>query len=121
LEPLGGHPSGGRDRFSTIVVVENQALADDVQRVHVIDGIGEPLYMSRRGAARRSAKRCAADPGTPVACAPRKPGPRISDAPLHFVSCCIASGERGQRVLEAAGVEFTNGDAPGVRLRKKKR
>jgi len=23
--------------------------------------------------------------------------------------------------LEAAGVEFTNGDAPGVRLRKKKR
>jgi predicted transcriptional regulator len=25
-----------------------------------------------------------------------------------------------QRVLEAAGVEFTNGDAPGVRLRKKK-
>jgi transcriptional regulator with XRE-family HTH domain len=26
-----------------------------------------------------------------------------------------------QRVLEAAGVEFTNGDAPGVRLRKKKR
>jgi DNA-binding transcriptional regulator YiaG len=26
-----------------------------------------------------------------------------------------------QRVLEEAGVEFTNGDAPGVRLRKKKR
>jgi len=26
-----------------------------------------------------------------------------------------------QRVLEAAGVEFTNGDAPGVRLGKKKR
>jgi hypothetical protein len=26
-----------------------------------------------------------------------------------------------QRVLEAAGVEFTNGDAPGVRLRKRKR
>jgi predicted transcriptional regulator len=26
-----------------------------------------------------------------------------------------------QRVLEAAGVEFTNGDAPGVRLRTKKR
>jgi hypothetical protein len=26
-----------------------------------------------------------------------------------------------QRVPEAAGVEFTNGDAPGVRLRKKKR
>jgi predicted transcriptional regulator len=25
-----------------------------------------------------------------------------------------------QRVLEAAGVEFTNGDSPGVRLRKKK-
>jgi hypothetical protein len=25
-----------------------------------------------------------------------------------------------QRVLEAAGVEFTNGDAPGVRLRKTK-
>jgi DNA-binding XRE family transcriptional regulator len=25
-----------------------------------------------------------------------------------------------QRVLEAAGVEFTNGDAPGVRMRKKK-
>jgi hypothetical protein len=25
-----------------------------------------------------------------------------------------------QRVLEAAGAEFTNGDAPGVRLRKKK-
>jgi predicted transcriptional regulator len=25
-----------------------------------------------------------------------------------------------QRVLEAAGVEFTNGDAPGVRLRRKK-
>jgi predicted transcriptional regulator len=25
-----------------------------------------------------------------------------------------------QRVLEAAGVEFTNGDAPGVRLRKRK-
>jgi predicted transcriptional regulator len=25
-----------------------------------------------------------------------------------------------QRVLEEAGVEFTNGDAPGVRLRKKK-
>ena len=26
-----------------------------------------------------------------------------------------------ERVLEAAGVEFTNGDAPGVRLRKTKR
>lgn len=26
-----------------------------------------------------------------------------------------------QRVLEEAGVEFTNGDAPGVRLGKKKR
>jgi hypothetical protein len=26
-----------------------------------------------------------------------------------------------QRVLEEAAVEFTNGDAPGVRLRKKKR
>jgi transcriptional regulator with XRE-family HTH domain len=26
-----------------------------------------------------------------------------------------------QRVLEEAGVEFTNGDSPGVRLRKKKR
>lgn len=26
-----------------------------------------------------------------------------------------------QRVLEEAGVEFTNGDAPGVRSRKKKR
>jgi len=26
-----------------------------------------------------------------------------------------------QRVLEEAGVEFTNGDAPGVRIRKKKR
>jgi predicted transcriptional regulator len=26
-----------------------------------------------------------------------------------------------QRVLEEAGVEFTNGDAPGVRLRRKKR
>jgi predicted transcriptional regulator len=26
-----------------------------------------------------------------------------------------------QRVLEEAGVEFTNGDAPGVRLRMKKR
>ncbi|HXO70326.1 MAG TPA: helix-turn-helix transcriptional regulator [Bradyrhizobium sp.] len=26
-----------------------------------------------------------------------------------------------QRVLEEAGVEFTNGDAPGVRLRAKKR
>ena len=26
-----------------------------------------------------------------------------------------------QRVLEEAGVEFTNGDAPGVRLRNKKR
>jgi transcriptional regulator with XRE-family HTH domain len=26
-----------------------------------------------------------------------------------------------QRVLEEAGVEFTNGDAPGVRLRPKKR
>jgi hypothetical protein len=26
-----------------------------------------------------------------------------------------------QRVLEEAGVEFTNGDAPGVRPRKKKR
>jgi predicted transcriptional regulator len=26
-----------------------------------------------------------------------------------------------QRVLEEAGVEFTNGDAPGVRLSKKKR
>jgi len=26
-----------------------------------------------------------------------------------------------QRVLEAAGVEFTNGDAPGVRLRKRKK
>jgi len=25
-----------------------------------------------------------------------------------------------QRVLEEAGVEFTNGDAPGVRLRTKK-
>ena len=25
-----------------------------------------------------------------------------------------------QRVLEEAGVEFTNGDAPGVRLRKKR-
>ena len=25
-----------------------------------------------------------------------------------------------QRVLEEAGVEFTNGEAPGVRLRKKK-
>jgi predicted transcriptional regulator len=25
-----------------------------------------------------------------------------------------------QRVLEAVGVEFTNGDAPGVRLRKTK-
>jgi transcriptional regulator with XRE-family HTH domain len=25
-----------------------------------------------------------------------------------------------QRVLEEAGVEFTNGDAPGVRLKKKK-
>jgi predicted transcriptional regulator len=26
-----------------------------------------------------------------------------------------------QRVLEEAGVEFTNGDAPGLRLRRKKR
>jgi DNA-binding XRE family transcriptional regulator len=26
-----------------------------------------------------------------------------------------------QRVLEEAGVEFTNGDAPGVRLRTKRR
>ena len=26
-----------------------------------------------------------------------------------------------QRVLEEAGVEFTNGDAPGVKLRQKKR
>jgi transcriptional regulator with XRE-family HTH domain len=26
-----------------------------------------------------------------------------------------------QRAFETAGVEFTNGDAPGVRLRKKKR
>jgi DNA-binding transcriptional regulator YiaG len=26
-----------------------------------------------------------------------------------------------QRVLEKAGVEFTNGDAPGVRLRKPKK
>jgi transcriptional regulator with XRE-family HTH domain len=26
-----------------------------------------------------------------------------------------------QRVLEDAGVEFSNGDAPGLRLRKKKR
>lgn len=26
-----------------------------------------------------------------------------------------------QRVLEKAGVEFTNGDAPGVRLRKSKK
>jgi transcriptional regulator with XRE-family HTH domain len=26
-----------------------------------------------------------------------------------------------QRVLEEAGVEFTNGDSPGVRLRTKKR
>jgi transcriptional regulator with XRE-family HTH domain len=26
-----------------------------------------------------------------------------------------------QRVLEEAGAEFTNGDAPGLRLRKKKR
>ena len=25
------------------------------------------------------------------------------------------------RALEAAGVEFTNGDAPGVRMRKKRR
>lgn len=25
------------------------------------------------------------------------------------------------RALEAAGVEFTNGDAPGVRIRRKKR
>jgi len=26
-----------------------------------------------------------------------------------------------RRALEAAGIEFTNGDAPGVRMRKKKR
>ena len=26
-----------------------------------------------------------------------------------------------QRVLERAGVEFTNGDAPGIRLRKSKK
>jgi ribosome-binding protein aMBF1 (putative translation factor) len=26
-----------------------------------------------------------------------------------------------KRALEAAGIEFTNGDVPGVRLRKKKR
>jgi ribosome-binding protein aMBF1 (putative translation factor) len=26
-----------------------------------------------------------------------------------------------KRALEAAGVEFTNGDAPGVRMRKKRR
>ena len=29
--------------------------------------------------------------------------------------------EAVQRALEKAGVEFTNGDAPGVRLQKKKR
>jgi ribosome-binding protein aMBF1 (putative translation factor) len=29
--------------------------------------------------------------------------------------------EAMRRALEAAGVEFTNGGAPGVRLRKKKR
>jgi len=29
--------------------------------------------------------------------------------------------EAVQRCLEAAGIEFTNGDAPGVRLKKKSR
>lgn len=30
------------------------------------------------------------------------------------------TGEKMRRALEKAGVEFTNGDAPGVRLRKKR-
>ncbi len=30
----------------------------------------------------------------------------------------IADFGAAQRALEAAGIEFTNGDAPGVRLRK---
>ncbi|MEA2823483.1 MAG: hypothetical protein QOJ86_5487 [Bradyrhizobium sp.] len=45
-------------------------------------------------------------------------------------SWCITKGRTNptrntlaaiQRVLEEAGVEFTNGEAPGLRLRKKKR
>jgi hypothetical protein len=33
----------------------------------------------------------------------------------------VTAKGRIQRVLEEAGVEFTNGEAPGLRLRKKKR
>ena len=32
-----------------------------------------------------------------------------------------STGEKIRSTLEAAGIEFTNGDAPGVRLKKKKR
>ena len=32
-----------------------------------------------------------------------------------------STGEKIRKTLEAAGIEFTNGDAPGVRLKKKRR
>ena len=32
-----------------------------------------------------------------------------------------STGEKIRETLEAAGIEFTNGDAPGVRLNKKRR
>lgn len=35
------------------------------------------------------------------------------------LSTNIATVEAVQRALESAGIEFTNGDQPGVRLRKK--
>ena len=37
------------------------------------------------------------------------------------VSAYVATVEAIRNVLEAAGIEFTNGDAPGVRLRRQDR
>jgi predicted transcriptional regulator len=39
----------------------------------------------------------------------RSPGP---------ISALAATVEKIQRALESAGIEFTNGDEPGVKLRK---
>jgi hypothetical protein len=37
---------------------------------------------------------------------------------MRPVAVALAGGRSARDALEAAGVEFTNGDQPGVRLRK---
>ena len=43
----------------------------------------------------------------------------ITPTPMHLLA--VVDDLMFRSTLEAAGIEFTNGDAPGVRLKKKRR